>query len=448
MIARAARILSVVGEALAFYVVAEWFAAGFDPPNDYAASAFAFIAVALVAYFVPQVVEGLKLAPRPAAWLGGVAAFVTIYGALRIEFAGDFALWDFGWVRDFVTEAEETLRDGTNAMLGTLLIAALWARTSFRAANDIDLETLPRSTTVPFFIVTLVLVVSVWTDRTGEISRAGAAYYAVALLTLAGSQLAQSGATYGDLRAGGTTALLLAGTIAATLGGLVVFWLVFGVIGPLIGPPLGDGVEIVATAVLTPPVWLLEQILRLLLAGGVPLPDFTIPNIVEEASRQANQGPDEEASNAQRAGIFLVRAMALVVAVAVVALIVAWYMRFRRRLRAVREQAVATGHAGSFRDDLGSALRSMFSRGPRAVAPESSTPVRRLYREVLAAGEKAGQARVSSETPDEFAPRLATAFDAPLTEDITRAFDRARYGGREPSAAEVAELERRWRERR
>lgn len=446
MIAHAARLLSVTGEALAVYVVAEWLASGFDDADRNALNALTLVIVALVAYAVPNVVEALKLAPRPAAWFGGIVAFVVLYGALRVEFAGDFALWDFGWVRDFITEAEKTLRDGSQALLGAALLAITWARTSFRAANEIDLESLPRSTSTPFIIVTIVLVLSIWTDRTGEIGRAGAAYYAAALLTLAGSQLAMSGATFGELRAGGTTALLLAGTVGVTVVGVIVFWLAFGVIGPAIGPGLGKAAEVVATAVLTPPAWLLEQLFKFLIARGFELPKLDLSNIVQDTSQQANKGPDEGSNGAQQAGIYLVRALALIVAVGVLVLAVAWYMRFRRRLRAVHEQAVSAGRAGSFRDDLGAALRSLFERRAGG-AEQALTPVRRLYREVLTEAEKKGQPRMVAETPDEFEPRLAGAFDVALTADITRAFDQARYGGREPAVAEVQELERRWRAR-
>ena len=49
-------------------------------------------------------------------------------------------------------------------------------------------------------------------------------------------------------------------------------------------------------------------------------------------------------------------------------------------------------------------------------------------------------------TAAEFAPELAETFHTPVTDEITAAFQEARYAGRDPDPRTLADLERRWRE--
>jgi hypothetical protein len=286
----------------------------------------------------------------------------------------------------------------------------------------------------------------VWTDRSGEVARGGAAYYVAAVLALACSQLALSGATYGDLRAGGTTALLVGGTLAVTAAAVTVFWLVFSLVGPAVGPPIGGAVETVATAVLTPPAWLLEQFFRLILGGAEPF-RLDFPNFVNEVGDRARSGPQDDESTAEQAGAFFVRGLALVLGAAILIFVIAWFSRFRKRVRDERDAAAASGSAGSLRDDLAAVLKSLLPHRSRAPEDPAVSPARALYRAVLRAADRAGQPRALSETPEEFAPRAREAFHTPLTDEITQAYEQARYGGREPDPVLVAELQRRWGER-
>ena len=71
-----------------------------------------------------------------------------------------------------------------------------------------------------------------------------------------------------------------------------------------------------------------------------------------------------------------------------------------------------------------------------------------LYHAVLDDARKEGRSRADSETASEFAPALQSLFHNNATDDITRAFEQARYAGRPPAPQELAELERRWKESR
>jgi hypothetical protein len=90
-------------------------------------------------------------------------------------------------------------------------------------------------------------------------------------------------------------------------------------------------------------------------------------------------------------------------------------------------------------------LLGRFQRGPR-VAPDSlpAGSIRGLYRDVLAAATKRGLGRSKSETPDEFASRLAGVVgDGAEQADVatlTEAYDTARYGEHEPERAQADTL--------
>ena len=442
MIAGAAVLGSIIGEALAAYVLAEWLAAGYRSGENHAVNAAAFVVVALAAFTVQRVVRPFFTSRRAGSVATLVASYAVVYGVARVEFAHDFALWDLGWVAGFVRNSEDSLSDGVRALFGMIIVTAVWVRTSVRASDDIELETLPRSIGWPFMVVTAVMVLAATTSRSGEVARAGAAFYAVAVLALACSQLALSGATFGELRAGGTTAVLLAATAAVTGACVVVFWVVFSLVGPRIGPPLGDGTELVLTILLTPPAWLLEKLFQLILGGANPFPNLT--NFAQTQAGNSNTGPSSSASNLERASAYGFRALALLFAVAVAAVLVIWLTRFRRRTSRRAAEGVASGVAGSLGEDARSFFGALFRRRGGAAASAANSAALRLYLDVLAKAERAGQPRAEAETASEYAPRLSTALCTPVTDEITAVFEQARYAGREPDEARLAELRRRW----
>lgn len=443
MIGVAAVILSVVAEALAAYTLGEWFAAGYAEGAHHAIPAIGLIIIGLAAYGLPRVIEWFGLGRRAAMAAMGAAVMVILYGSLRIYFSGDVAIWNWAWVARFLGDPQGTLEGRGHVLIGTILVVGLWARSAYRASEEVELETYPRGMAPAFVLVTLVVALSVYSARSGEVARAGAAFYAVAVVGLAFSQLGRSGATFGDLRAGSVTGLIVLGTVGATFGAVVVFFLAFGVIGPIIGPPLEAAVIGILTVILYPFVWVLERIFSLLFGDSNPFarpPPPAPPVVVDDPS-----SGDTTDGGWKLAGTYLFRGIALVVAVAVVGGLIAWFTRLRRKSRA----KAADGSSESLPGALGADLRNMFGRFRRGHGEDAETPssaARRLYMEVVASAANVGTARDLSETPEEFAPRLHGALHTSVTNEITAAFEQSRYAGREPDARTVAELERRWRE--
>ena len=442
MIAGLAIIASLLADAFMFAAIAELIASGYSPSDPHAFAAWAFCLVALAGYGLPRLVEGFEMEGRKAYVLTASAGLLLIYLLARIESAGDVALWDFGWVADFLTDTSATTERGGHAMMGTILLLATWARTTMRSSEEVEMETIPRSFAIPFALVTTVVVIGAVTDRSGEVGRAGAAFYVMAILSLASAQLSLSGATFGDLRAGSTAGVLLAGTAVVAVVGLVFIGLVTALLGPIIGPVVGGAVEWTLTIILTPFAWLLEKFFAALFGDSNPFPQLSESAI--NRSQDAGNPDDAEQTTAGRAGLFLLRTFALLVFLAIAGLFVSVFLRLRKRTVLRDDDGRQSAAAGDLRQDMGSFFRSLFRRGSRHEPGYATTEATRLYLEVLERAERAGHPRPGGETAREFAPELRAALATPVTDDITRAFEAARYAGREPDARMLEELRSRW----
>lgn len=438
MIANAAILALVSSEALGFYLAAELLAAGYHGEDAHAVSAWLFVLVAVVAFALPRILEDYNLSPRKLQATVAAVGMLLIYGIVRYTVAGDLRLWDIGWAGTFIRGNTDASAGG-RAFFAAVLTLALWARTSINFRDEVEVESITRKVGVPFAVVTVLMLVGAPTARAPEVARAGAAFYALAVIALAFSQLSLSGATMGEVRAGGTTAVLLAVTGAVVAGGLLLAGLIFGLLGPLLGPAFGRAVTDVLTIVLTPFSWLLSNFFKFLFSGSSGIPNLN-PGQVPPPKAPAQGGADSEA---HRAAIYGLRALALVLIVGGAAVSVWLFIKLRNRVRGARAEDHAVGTAGSFGEDVRNLLGALFHRGPARPANRGSE-MTRLYLEVLRRAEQNGQQRLLGETPAEIAPRLTSTFRAVVTDDITRAFEEARYAGREPDARTMAELQQRW----
>jgi len=433
---------SLLADGLIFATLAELIAAAYDGSSPHAVGAWAFCIVALAGYGLPRLVEGFDIGPRKGYALTAGAGLALIYLLVRITVVGDVAIWDFSWIGDFMRDAQSTTEAGGHALTGAILLLGAWARTSLRSSEDIEMEMIPRSFALPFAFVTVFIVLGAVGDRSGEVGRAGAAFYTMAILSLAFSQLAMSGATFGEVKAGGTAGILLAGTAGIAVVGLVIIGLLTAVFGPVIGPVISKAVEVTLTIILTPFAWLLTRLFEALFAGASPFPELT--ETVARTSEDAGNPDNAERSAAGQAGLFLMRTLFLLLFFGLVTLLAAVFIRLRNRRTHRLADGRETAAAGNFREDLGSLFRSLLRRKPHVEPGFASTEATRLYLEVLAKAESAGHSRPDGETAREFAPELQETFANPVTDDITRAFEAARYGGREPDPRTLEDLRRRW----
>lgn len=441
MIARLAAASLLLAEAMVVATFAEFLAASYSGQTHHAVGAWAFGLTALAGFAVPRFVEGFDLSPTKAYALSGAVGLLLIYALTRITVVGDIAVWDLAWIGDFLRDSQAAAERGGHAIVGAILLLVVWARANLRAADEIEMETMPRSVTLPFAITTIVVILGAMGDRSGEVGRAGAAFYVFAVLALVCSQLSMSGATFGEMRAGSTAGILLLGTAAAAVAVLLVIALFVALLGPVIGPAISASVKWTLTLILTPFAWALTWFFELLFRGASPLPD--LQEAVVNRSQEAGH-PDRDKSTATRVSAFFMRMVALTLMIGAAALIATVFARMRRRQKRLEDEGREVSAVGDLRADLGSMFRSLFRRQPARPPGEATTEATRLYLDVLAKAESRGHPRESGATAREFAPVLNETFADPVTDDITRAFESARYAGREPDLRTLAELRRRW----
>lgn len=443
MIGRAAVAASVAADAIVFYTLAEWLAAAYMGDARRAMAAWSFLLLALAAFGIPRLLGWYGVQGRTAYGVTIILALLLMYALVRWEVGGDLRLWDLAWMFDFLSDRSRSATDSGRAVFAALLLTGMWLRVSYRVSDDIEMEMIPRSVGWGFIVVTALVVIGAASDRSGEVARAGALFYVLAVIALACSQLALSGVTMGEGQAGSVVSMLFGGTLVATLAGLVVFGLLFGILGPVLGPLIGAVVEGVLTVLLTPIAWLLTKLFEALFHGANPFPN--VGDAALNQARHANEGGADSKDAWQRWMTYLLRAVALAVILSTAAVAVAVFTRFRRRTGIRSEVDAHMSIVGSVGDDFREFFRSLFPRRPSRPVAFASTEATRLYLEVLDQAERDGAARAVGETAAEFQPTLASRYRTDVTEDITRAFEQARYAGREPDARMVEELRRRWR---
>ncbi len=452
MIARAAIALLLAAEALAFYTLGEVVMRIFPERSNELVSAPAFLVVAFAAFLAPAALDWFAVEGGRRALTIGVAGLLVLYGALRLQYANDLALWDFGWVADFVLRTGTIKHLVAPVLVSSALLLATWARAAWRARGGVWLGNAPRSLAIPFALVTVALLLSAASEQAEVVTRGGVVFYGVALAALACSQLAQSGSGIGGLRSGGVTTLMLAGTGAfAVLGVLLVGVLLDPLIDALTTPVAAVGGAIawfITYAFFYPIAWVLthvvEFILGLLGSGGEP-PEPQLPE-APPGTEGAEGGGDEGESAAARAARYSLAGLAIFLGVAAVAGVIFILAILRRRAGDDGPPDSESERIGGLGGDLRDAARNLFRR-ERRPEPGGEGAVR-LYLDVLESARRAGAERANSQTAHEFAPVLLDALHRDVTDEITAAFEYARYAGRSPDDDALADLRRRWEQRR
>ncbi|MDZ7729284.1 MAG: DUF4129 domain-containing protein [Dehalococcoidia bacterium] len=234
--------------------------------------------------------------------------------------------------------------------------------------------------------------------------------------------------------------MLLGATAGVAALGVLVVWVVFGLLGDALGNIASNVIVAVLTVIFTPIVWLVDTVLSFLLGGGGATQspaDSQLPEGPPTIDAESGDGGlPEEAAFAWRLLLLLGLGAAGVAAIVVVT-------HLRRRSQQQRQAPADVASAGSFSGDLRSLFGNIFGRrGPgQDVTGEGAI---RLYTEMLREAEHRGQRRQAGQTPVELLPSLASTFPRAPVDEITRVFDDARYGDHPPDPAELDELRRRW----
>ena len=449
MIGRLAITLLLVAEALAFYTVGEVVMRILPERSNELVSAPGFVAVGLIAFLAPAALGWFAVEGRKRVLTLGVGGLVLLYAVLRLQYAHDLVLWDFGWVADFVVDTGKVKDWVPPVLVSSSLLLVTWVRAAWRARSEVWLGAAPRSLAIPFALVTVALLVTAASEQAEVVTRGGVVFYGVALAALACSQLSQSGGTIGGLRSGGVTMVMLVGTGAfAVIGVLLVGVLLDPLIDVLSTPVSVVGKALIwflTWAVFFPIGWVLthffEFIFGLLGSGGSEQQQIQLP--APPPGAEGAEGPEDEGDSlAGRIARYSLAGGALFLGLAVVAGAIFILAILRRRAREDGEEFAESERTGSLGDDLRGAARNLFRRERRREL--SGEGAVRLYLEVLESARRAGNPRDDAQTPQEFAPVLLNALHRDVTDEITAAFEYARYGGRPPDEATLTELRSRW----
>ncbi len=427
-------------EAVVFAQFQRWVATGYEPGDPYL-PAGAFVMAMVAGYGLARGLASFEIGRRMQIAIAAGVASVVLYGTLRFVFAGDLALWDLSWIADFVADADETSRRGGHAFFGALLLLGAWARASYRGSQEVDLEAFPRQLAPAFALATIVAVLGAATEAGDAIAWHALGAYTLGAVALALSQLARSGTTFGELRAGSVAGVLLAGVAGAAAALVLLFGFAYREVAGAAGDAIIDAVAWVIVVLLTPVAWVLERVLAWL------LPDQWEPISLAEAPARflEGEGADTEQSTpAVVRGLSAAgRALLLLTVLAAFAFAALAAVRAWRRPPRGSEARVETERAGRAGEGLGGMLRRWLGRRSPA-EPAAHGPATRIYLEMLAEAAERGRPRPSWATPEEFRPVLREAIAAPVADDATEAFEEERYAGRQPPSERVSRLSEAW----
>lgn len=404
------------------------------------------------AFTISRVLQGTVLSLGVLRLWGAFLSLLLFYAVVRIDFYGDWRLWDFRWLDLLINDTGESLREGSRgatAVIGVPLLGAFWVRGILRGQQSITFDDVLGSFALGVMVMAGVLVFGSFVDdlpRFVEIS--AVPYVAVGLLAIGLAHASRASDSFERqftsvwlLAVGGTIASL---ALIALLFALIDFglmreglghavhglgWLISGLLYVLAWPlvKLLEGV-----------FWGLRELIELL--GGEPGLEEQEP--VPPGGAQERGEPSDNSlpgwlETFIRYSVGGVLLTALFVGVAVL------FQRFQRPPR-TGEQRESVYEEGRLVADLGNFLGSVFGRRRTGGAYRPAEPVRRLYFEMLETAQSRGVARQPTNTPLELSPRLEQTFHSQTPAEITGLFDDVRYGGREPSSEEVRRLWAEW----
>ena len=217
-----------------------------------------------------------------------------------------------------------------------------------------------------------------------------------------------------------------------------------GVVEPVLNA-LGVALRAIITAIsyiLWPLFWVFEQV-----KGWIGTP---APEVIEQLSEGVGGPPDFGEQEPQDAdptpGIVLSRVFGGIAAVVVFAVLAFYFFRrFLKRQSQTEELRESLWSEADVKGDIMSALRGLGSRFRRTKEEHrADAPIAELYFDVLKHAETRGQTRAVHRTPLQFADALERAYHSPTPRRISRAFSNFRYGGRQPSQAELNSMQQSW----
>jgi hypothetical protein len=381
---------------------------------------------------------------------GALLSILLFYAVVRIDFFGDFRLWDLTFIDELFNNTEATLEDDATAVIGVPVLWGFWMRGVLRGQQSVGFEDVVRSFAVGVVIVAVAaLFAGIDNDMPREVDFVAVPYLAVGLLAIG---LAHASRAADEFERPISTSWMLA--VGGGVLGLTLFALLFVIVDFDMAQSavlwVARGVGVVFGLLLYAMVWPMLKLVELSFGLIQALIDL-YGGTQQEAQEFPNEPSGEEPQENERGDIvpdwveLLIRV--IVAGSLVTGIVLGMALMFARlrkdtRRGGVRESTYQEGRLGS---DLSNLLGAMLGRfRPHHATPAQLDEARRLYFEMLSAAEGRGVQRRPMETPLELAPRIGRTFGAQTPDKITEVFDDVRYGHVPPTPSEMQRLREEW----
>lgn len=415
-------------------------------------------------FFVSRWLGNRNFSLKQRFWWGLLITVIALQIIGSVDLSESARIWNMSWLLELgrpsspVWREAVLLEDGTmlpgeiDQLFAGLMLVPIWFRGV--ALGNADLVERPFAAYAVTGLVILAFSLAL-ADNAGVVDHVrglGILWVVIGLLTVALKTAANSDQIQG-LGVAQTGASVAATLVAMVIGVALFLLLVTGIVGLIAGSgvvePVLDVLGVVLRAIITaisyifyPLFWFVEQVREWI---GEPAP-MENQRLGEGIGGQFGDGEAEEVEPDPTPGIVLARVFGGIGAVLVFAVLVFYlFRRFARREARREEVRESLWSEADVTGDLLGALRGFRDRFRRERTERvADAPIAELYFDVLRHAESKGQTRAVHRTPLQFADALERAYHSPTPRRISRAFSNFRYGGRQPSEAELNSMQQSW----
>ena len=397
-------------------------------------------------------------------WLGLGITLIALQVIGSIDLSETARIWDMSWVLELgrpsslVWREQVMLDDGTfipgeiDQLFAALMLIPVWFRGVSLGSTDLVERPFASYAVTGLILIAISFPLADNAGVESHVRGLAVVWVVVCLLAVALKNAANTDQVQG-LGAAQTGASIAATLIALVFGVVIFLLLVTGVVGLIAGSgvvePVLSVLGVVLRAIITvityifwPLFWLVEQ-----LRDAISQPNQEVfEQIGEGVGRPLDVDGEELAEPDPTPGIVLARVFGGIGAVLVFALL-AFYLfrRFVNREARVEEVRESLWSEADVMGDLLSGLRGLRSRFQRGSETQvADAPIAELYFDVLQHAETKGQIRAIHRTPLQFSEALERQYHSPTPRRISSAFSDFRYGGRQPSQAEMNSMQQSW----
>lgn len=415
-------------------------------------------------FLVSRWLGARELSMKQRFWWGLLITLVALQIIGSADLSESARIWNMSWLLELgrpsspVWREVVLLEDGTampgeiDQLFAAFMLIPIWFRGV--ALGNADLVDRPFAAYALSGLVILAIALAL-ADNSGVVDHVrglGILWVVLGLLTVALKTAANSDQIQG-LGAAQTGASVAATLVAMVIGVALFLLLVTGVVGLVAGSgvvePVLNALGVALRAIITgityilwPLFWLVEQAKEWI---GEPAP-VENQQLGEGIGGQFEGEELEDGEADPTAGIVMARVFGGIGAVLVFA-VLAFYLfrRFARREARIEEIRESLWSDADVTGDLLGLLRGFRDRFRREQSERyADAPIAELYFDVLKHAETKGQTRAVHRTPLQFADALERSYHSQTPKRISRAFSNFRYGGRQPSEAELNSMRQSW----